>query len=184
MAESRWSARKADRSAGGLKFPAVRSGEKGFTLLEVMVALAIFVASIGVLLAAQTAAARHQERARNLFTATALMRELVTEAETVGLPEAGEDETKGDFGDKFPGFRWKRKIQDAYADASLLSQAAQYGIDLENVKAALPGIRQVTATVTWGEGEREESTSVTWYAVTSWQAQINSPGFSIPGEVK
>jgi len=144
MAESRWS-------------------EKGFSLLELMVALAIFVASIGVLLAAQTAAARHQERARNLYTATALMRRLLTTAETEGIPDAGDEETKGDFGDKYPDFRWTRKISDAYADVDLLSQAAQFGVSKENVQAALPGIRQVKLIVDWGTEEKPGSADMVYY---------------------
>lgn len=179
MAESRWSGKRSSRSRRGAGGEA-RRGERGFSLLELMIALAVFVASIGVLLAAQTAAARHQERARNLYVATALMRELVSSAETEGIAEAGDEETSGDFGDKFPDYKWKRKITDAYADASLLSQAAQFGIDLENVKAALPGIRQVTVTVTWGSEEKSDSAEVTWYAVTGWAKQTASTGLTIP----
>lgn len=184
MAESRWSARKSRFFAGTPKSPAKSGGEAGFSLLELMVALAIFVASIGVLLAAQTAAARHQERARNLYVATALLRELVTEAETMGIPEAGDDETSGDFGEKFPQYKWKRKITDAYADASIMSQAEEFGIDLDNIQAALPGIRQVTVTVSWGDEERPGSAEVTWYAVTSWAGQTSAANSLIPGQVK
>jgi len=150
MAESRWS-------------------EKGFSLLELMVALAIFVTSIGVLLAAQTAAARHQERARNLYTATALLRELLTTAETVGLPDSGDEKTEGDFGEEQPKFKWKRTVTDAYADAGLLAQAAQFGVNVATVKAALPGVRLVTLTVLWGEGDKQESSEITYYALSAWK---------------
>lgn len=150
MAESRWS-------------------EKGFSLLELMVALAIFVTSIGVLLAAQTAASRHQERARNLYTATALLRELLTTAETEGLPDAGDETAEGDFGEEQPKFTWKRTVTDAYADAGLLAQAAQFGVNVDTVKAALPGIRLVTLTVLWGEGEKQESSEITYYALSAWK---------------
>lgn len=149
MAESRWS-------------------ERGFSLLELMVALAVFVVSIGVLLAAQTASMRSQERARNLFTATALMRELLTTAETEGIPGEGDENTDGEFGDKYPGFKWRREISDAYADASLIGQAATFGVDLGDVQASLPGLRQVKLTVEWGSEESPESTSITYYAVSGW----------------
>lgn len=131
-----------------------------------MVALAVFVISIGVLLSAQTAATKSQDRAKNLYIASALMRELLTTAETEGVPGEGDETTDGDFGDDYPGFKWQREVTDAYADASLIAQAAGFGIDLGDVKASLPGLRQVRLTVQWGEDPGGGSTSITYYSVS------------------
>lgn len=147
-----------------------RWSEKGFSLLELMVALAVFVISISVLISAQTAAVRHQANARMNFTAAALMRELLMNAETMGVPGSGEDETEGDFGEDFPGFKWKRKVKDAEIDPGLLAQAGDLGVDLGQVKTVLPGIREVTLEIDWETGGTPGQARLTYYAVSSWAA--------------
>lgn len=133
-----------------------------------MVAMAIFVISIGVLLSAQTAATRNQEEARNVYVATNLLRVLLTTAETEGITAEGDEETKGDFGEEFPGFKWTRKVTDAAP--SLLSNLASFGGSLASseaiMEAAAPivsGIRMVTFEVSWGSEEKPGAAQLVYY---------------------
>lgn len=148
--------------------------EKGFSLLELMVALAVFVISIGVIIAAQTASAKNQAVARQNYVAVGLLRELLMNAETFGIPDSGDEETKGDFGDKFPGYTWKRKVGDAIVDAGLLSQAEKLGVDTSRIQAALPGIRMVTLEVDWDGGSAPGQAELVYYAVSPWLAKAVS----------
>lgn len=82
--------------------------EKGFTLLEVMIAVSILsgvVLSIIVSLNYHISAAA---RNRDLVVASMLGGSLEGEIRASGLPEARE----GSFGE-FPGFAWRLDIKDA-----------------------------------------------------------------------
>ncbi len=142
--------------------------EKGFSLLELMVALAIFVTSIGVLLAAQTAASQNQARARHLYTATMLMRQLLTTAEVEGISDAGEDVSEGDFGESFPEYSWRRTVTDAFLDPEMLDQLAGVDLGAANVQALMPGVRSVKLEVFWGDEESAKSVDMTYYSLTGW----------------
>ncbi|PLX43363.1 MAG: hypothetical protein C0609_08440 [Deltaproteobacteria bacterium] len=144
---------------------ASRWSEKGFSLIELMVALAIFAASFGVLISAHTGAARQEVHAQNLFTATSLAREVLTWTEVDGYPEPGD--TEGDFGDNFPGYSWRRSVTDADLTGMLASMLSAYGIEGVDIPipAGLSGVREVNISVLWEERGKEEAISLTWYAV-------------------
>jgi prepilin-type N-terminal cleavage/methylation domain-containing protein len=139
--------------------------EKGFSLLELMVAIAIFGSSVAALLAVHSAAARHEAHARNLFTAASLLRHTMAEVELSGYPEIGE--AGGDFGEKFPGFRWRRTVIDAPLDV-LLAQALG-GASAQSLGIAIPaglgGLREVRTDVLWEEGGAAREVSATFYTV-------------------
>jgi hypothetical protein len=128
-----------------------------------MIALGIFVTSIGVLLTAQTSAARNEAHARNVFTAAALARDLLTQTELEGYPEPIEEQ--GDFGNAFPGYTWKRSVRDAVLDTALLSSAQNLGVDTSQIAAAVPGLREIHLTVLWTERETQQNTEIVFYAV-------------------
>lgn len=150
-------------SAGASPRPVGRSRRGGFTLLEMMMALALFAASIGVLLAAQAAAARHEAHAQRVFTVSTLARELLTETELLSYPDVGE--TSGDFGKEFPDYAWKKTVQDASLGADLLSSAAALGVDTAQLALAAPGLREIRLTITWTEREIPQSTEIVYYVV-------------------
>lgn len=95
-----------------------------------------------VLLAAQTSSTRMEAEARNLFEATTLAREVVTQTEVNGLPAFGKD--SGDFGPEFPTFRWEREVTDV---------------------PSLPfvDLKEVVVRVLWAEGKRTRSTLLVFY---------------------
>lgn len=139
--------------------------EKGFSLLELMVAIAIFGTSVAALLAVHSAAARHEAHARNLYTAAALLRLSLAEVELAGYPEVGEEE--GGYGEDFPGFRWRRTVTDAPLD-ELLAQALG-GVSASSlgivIPAGLGGLREARVEVLWEEGGSAREVSATFYAV-------------------
>jgi hypothetical protein len=107
------------------------------------VALAILGATFTVLLAAHTAASRQEARARRLFEATALAREVLTRTEVEGkLPPFGKDD--GVFGDAYPGYRWERQVSPVE------------GLPFTDLK-------EVVVRVLWPEGEQTRSTEVVFY---------------------
>ncbi|BDD86649.1 prepilin-type N-terminal cleavage/methylation domain-containing protein [Desulfofustis limnaeus] len=77
---------------------------RGFTLLEVMIAIALLAIALTTLLGSQSQSMLAAEQADFSSQAALLARLKMTEivAEGAALSESG-----GDFGDRFPGYGWK-----------------------------------------------------------------------------
>ena len=106
-----------------------KSGEAGFTLVEVIVALAILALSLSVLLGAISNTAWRSAQAEKLVRAGSLAQSLLAKA-GAEMP-IREGETTGEFP---AGFRW-RLIAQPYDDASVARMerrlaGAQYGLRL------------------------------------------------------
>ena len=106
-------------------------------------ALAILGTTFTVLLSAHTAASRQEARARRLFEATALAREVLTRTEVEGkLPVFEKDE--GTFGDAYPDYRWERQVSPV-------------------VGLPFVDLKEVVVRVLWAEGQQTRSTEVVFY---------------------
>jgi general secretion pathway protein I len=86
----------------------------GFTLLEVMVALAViataFTALLGLHVRNLRLAAREQAYAQSML----LARSLITEVELGGFPDVGEaqGDFEAEFPGRYPGYRWYRTVSE------------------------------------------------------------------------
>ncbi len=115
----------------------------GFTLLEVLVALAVLAVALVSLLGLQNRNLLLSMQAERLSTGTLLVREMLTRTQLEG-PDAGRV-TSGDFAETHPGqypeFRWHRTIRPAQLD----------------------GLWEIQVGVTWGNraDERAELTLFT-----------------------
>lgn len=89
----------------------------GFTLLEVMVALAIIAFAFVGLLGLHARSIKMIARDQNLTRATLLARELVSQIQfqvlTNGLQDLGD--AQGTF-EGYPGYRWERQVLPAGLD--------------------------------------------------------------------
>lgn len=128
------------------------SRESGFTLLEVMFAVAILAIALPVLLGLRNQDIDLHVRARAIMTATLLAKEKLLEAELTPVLPIGE--ISGEFttappgapissvaGDRAPGFRWKRIIAPTPLDA----------------------VREVRIQVLWPRGATEDMVEVSSY---------------------
>ena len=115
--------------------------ENGFTLIEIVVTLAILSLALPTLLRSFTEAAKGQALAENRTTALYLLKFQMATIETEGYPDIGEE--NGEFGED-SRFRWHSDIQD---------------VESEEIE----GLRLVTVTVTWQERGRERSISTSTY---------------------
>ena len=107
---------------------------RGFTLLEVIIAVAILGASLAILLGAVNKNLILASKSKNLSIASSLAQEKLGEIELAGYPEIGEEQ--GVF-EQSPGFNWYLNV--------LPYDIEQLGTE----------IRVVLLTVTWDEGQRE-----------------------------
>jgi general secretion pathway protein I len=84
--------------------------EKGFTLLEVMVALAIIAIVLVSLLISQSQSVSLLDETKFNTTAALLAQKKISEIEA----KKGDDlmSDSGDFGDDFPNYFWEIKIED------------------------------------------------------------------------
>lgn len=80
---------------------------RGFTLLEVMIALAIVAISLVALLGLRNRDILLSRYASELMEATLLARQRITEVELAGFPELGE--RSGEFAEA-DGFRWQQQV--------------------------------------------------------------------------
>ncbi len=89
-----------------------RHARHGFTLLEVMVAMAILATSFVVLLENHGSSVRLSSRSREVSIAVNLAKDLMTDIELEGFPEIGT--TAGDFEELYPGlypgYRWEKEV--------------------------------------------------------------------------
>ena len=78
-------------------------GQKGFTLLEVIIAVAIMGASLAILLGAVNRNLVMASQSKNQSIAYALAQQKIGEIEMQGYPQVGQEQ--GTF-EEFPGFDW------------------------------------------------------------------------------
>jgi general secretion pathway protein I len=83
---------------------------KGFTLLEVMVALSIVAGVLVPLLVSQSEGISMQDETKFRTTAALLAQKKISEIEVKGKDDLIAD--YGDFGDDFPDYFWEINIQD------------------------------------------------------------------------
>ena len=83
-----------------------RRGAAGFTLLEVVAAMAILAIFLVPMLGAVSQGLQSVETARNRALALRLAQDKMTELEMLKLPEV-EGSEQGDFGPDYPGYRWE-----------------------------------------------------------------------------
>ena len=111
----------------------------GFTLLEVMIALAI-LALVGVaFLRTQASSVHLVDESAQISLATLLAREKMAELESADFPEAGKN--SGEGGEAFPRYRWEREVSPT----------------------EIPALRKALVRVLWREGTKERSLELVAY---------------------
>ncbi len=87
----------------------------GFTLLEVLVAVAVLGLALVSLLGLHVRNLALIERDQRVTDATLLARQIMTQVELEGYPDLGREE--GDFQawypDRYPDLRWEREVTDS-----------------------------------------------------------------------
>lgn len=146
----------------------------GFTLLEILIAVAILSGAFLALLSGQGSGFLASERAERLNLATNLARQKMAEMEMKvqtdmdkgKFPE--EDEQAGIFEEPFDDYRWKynlRKVEIPVVDPSQGEGGDSGGADesigvggyLETVmKQISEAVREIQLTVAWGDKEKPE----------------------------
>ncbi len=182
----RWATRDMQRRSVGRERR--RPVDGGFTLLEVMVALAILASGLMVMLNIVTRNVRATNHARMVTTATFLARAKIVDVETHVLEEGfvdNDQEDKGDFADEgFPQFKWTTLIEAVELPTDAVQNAQDKAQDMtenSNPMMAMAGfmggfmstliepirvgleesIRRVTVKVTWDEiGSSDQSLEV------------------------
>ncbi|MDH3976737.1 MAG: prepilin-type N-terminal cleavage/methylation domain-containing protein [Deltaproteobacteria bacterium] len=103
-----------------------KAGEKGFTLLEVMVAIAVISISLIVLLYAQNSNITRSYHSRCLTRAALLGQKILSES-SLSEPEPGTWEGKEELDDMT--LRWEKRVEPSIVE----------------------GMRKLTIRVSWGD---------------------------------
>ena len=116
-------------------------GQRAFTLLEIMVALAIIGIAMVALLSLGNRSIGVHDRLQHLTQATLLAQQKMSESELEarrgGVAQLASGE--GVFTEPFADYRWR----------------------IEIISTPLPAVQQVTITVLWGDEDRNEGVDVT-----------------------
>ena len=123
------------------------SSGQGFTLLEVMVALAILAIAITALFGSQSRSLSLAIEGKFYGMASLLAQEKLAEY-TAGVEELVDRE--GDFGEHFPGVSWKAEVRDAQLE--FLSQLP----DLDRA------VKRLDLTISW-DNEQFSSTFTEYF---------------------
>jgi general secretion pathway protein I len=106
---------------------------KGFTLLEVMIAVALIAVALVTLLGSQSQSVSYANSAKFETMAALLAQSKMSE---ILIQDAGAlSGDSGDFGDDYQGYAWEAKVSDVAID------------DLDTISEYL---KQIDLTVTWG----------------------------------
>jgi general secretion pathway protein I len=161
--------------------------QRGFTLLEVVIAIAILAVSLGALLEAQVSSLANAARSRDLTVATMLARSKVIDVEQKIYEEGftrGEVTMDGDFQEEgHEDIKWSAKVSEIEIDLSSLasmcgaaagsddsdsSAAANCESSMASVTGILPGVPEEIANnlrtaeikIIWPAGKYTESMTI------------------------
>ena len=115
------------------------SASKGFTLLEVMIAIGILAISMVMLIGLRNRAVDLNGYARDLTAASILAESKISEWELKGFPDP--QEAAGGFDELNPDFTWRVAVSPTPFD----------------------DLRELKVTVTWKRGLRDETLDLTTY---------------------
>ena len=115
---------------------------RGFTLLEVMIALAILSLVLVVLFSQQATSIDQGNEARIVTKATFLAQERMTELITQDRLSIGEE--GGEMPDAIPPFRWKQMVEESETE----------------------GMKRVTVLVLWKEGDKGRDLRLVTYVAS------------------
>ena len=107
------------------------SKKKGFTLIEVMIAIAIIAIALVVILHSYGLGISMANESQDFSLATLLAQGKMAEIELEGFPEVGGEE--GDFGEEHPGFTWRETVAES----------------------SIEDLRKVTLTISWDKKNLE-----------------------------
>lgn len=156
---------------------ASRKDQGGFTLLEVVIALALISFVLMSVYAVQTTSVFGSTRARNVAIATGLARNLLAETEMLydklSFTEMNEDE-RGEFPDPNKDFTWRRQVEEtdfsALTDLLIASKQGQADSGVAQEELTMmskfqeylkDSVRKVTVTIEWPEGDGKNSIAFT-----------------------
>ena len=117
----------------------LRRALNGFTLLEVMIALAILSLVAVAFLRAQGSSVHLVDESVQISLATLLAKEKMAELESNGFPEPGK--TSGEGGEDFPIYHWEQVVSPT----------------------EILNLRKAVVRILWMEGTRERSLELTTY---------------------
>ena len=106
---------------------------KGFTLLEVMIAVALLAIALTTLLGSQSQSVSFANSAKFETMAALLAQSKMSEIAVQDKDELNSG--SGDFGEDYPGYAWEVTVSD---------------ISIEGVENISDYLKQVDLTVTWG----------------------------------
>lgn len=110
-----------------------RVAEKGFTLLEVMVAVALIAVALTTLLGSQSQSVSFANSAKFETMAALLAQSKMSEITSQDAEELRSD--SGDFGDDYPGYTWEVSVSD---------------LNFEGLTNISDYLKQIDLTVSWG----------------------------------
>ncbi len=117
----------------------IRQNSSGFSLLEVMIALAIVAIALVSLLGLSNRSILAQSKIQKLTSATLLAQQLISEQEVnAGKTGSAWEPQEDTFTVPFENFSWQISYQD-----TLISR-----------------VKQVTVTVSWGAAEKNEQVQI------------------------
>ncbi|MGE3151725.1 MAG: prepilin-type N-terminal cleavage/methylation domain-containing protein [Nitrospiraceae bacterium] len=125
---------------------------RGFTLMEVMLAMTLLAIVLPVLLGLRNRDLDLRERAREITTATFLAQEKLLETELLPVLPTGEQ--SGDFKDAAPGLSFRGTSED---------RAPGYRWKRSIMPTPLEKIQEVRIEVLWNHGLNEESVELSHY---------------------
>ncbi len=149
-----------------------------FTLLEVLIAIAIMAVSFGAILMVQSGALNAQEKSRTATLVAQLAKNAMTDTEMLIESKSFEEvkeEDGGNFDPPFERFRWKREIKKVefpnIATSAGAADGNEQGGGSEEMLTKVitnyldKAIREIRVTVTWEKGKGTQSFTLSSYWV-------------------
>lgn len=103
------------------KIQKIRTVSSGFTLLEVMIAVSIIAIAFVTLIGSQSQSVSIAGKTSFAVSAALLAQQQLTEIEAADFEGVSSD--SGDFGENYPGYRWRSEVADLREDETGIAKS-------------------------------------------------------------